>query len=73
MIINYSDQEVIKGKKSIFLAGPTPREANVISWRTNACQYLEKMDFDGVVYVQNIQLGNLKKFMWIKQCGNGLH
>ena len=24
MIINYSDQEVIKNKKSIFLAGPTP-------------------------------------------------
>ena len=26
MIINYSDQEIIEGKKSIFLARPTPRE-----------------------------------------------
>lgn len=51
MIINYSDQEVIKGKKSIFLAGSTPRGENVISWRTNACQFLEKMNFNGVVYV----------------------
>lgn len=51
MIINYSDQEVIKGKKSIFLAGPTPRKANAISWRTDACKYLEKKNFDGVVYV----------------------
>ena len=33
MIINYSDQEVIKGKKSIFLAGPTPRNESTNSWR----------------------------------------
>lgn len=51
MIINYSDQEVIKGKKSIFLAGPTPRGENVVSWRTEACQILEQIGFDGVVYV----------------------
>lgn len=51
MIINYSDQDVIKGKKSIFLAGPTPRGENVASWRTEACQILEQMVFDGVVYV----------------------
>ena len=51
MIINYSDQEVIKGKKYIFLAGPTPRGENVISWRTEACKILEKIGFDGVVYV----------------------
>ena len=51
MIINYSDQEVIQGKKSIFLAGPTPRRENIFSWRTKACQLLEQMGFDGVVYV----------------------
>lgn len=51
MTINYSDQEVIKGKKSIFLAGPTPRGENVASWRTEACQILEQIGFDGVVYV----------------------
>lgn len=51
MIINYSDQDVIKGKKSIFLAGPTPRGENAASWRTEACQILEQMGFDGVVYV----------------------
>ena len=31
MIINYSDQEVIKDQKSIFLAGPTPRDKNTKS------------------------------------------
>lgn len=51
MIINYSDQEVIKGEKSIFLAGPTPRGENTVSWRTDACQILEQIGFDGVVYV----------------------
>lgn len=51
MIINYSDQEVIKGEKSIFLAGPTPRGENVISWRAEACEILMQLGFDGVVYV----------------------
>lgn len=51
MKINYSDQEVIKGNKSIFLAGPTPRSQDVVSWRKEACAILEKMGFDGVVYV----------------------
>ena len=51
MKINYSDQEVIKNEKSIFLAGPTPREENVESWRTKACNILEQLRFNGVVYV----------------------
>ena len=51
MIINYSDQEVIKNQKSIFLAGPTPRGENVTSWRKEACKFIEESGFDGVVYV----------------------
>lgn len=51
MLINYSDQKVIKNKKSIFLAGPTPRGEDVVSWRTEACNVLENLKFDGVVYV----------------------
>ena len=51
MEINYSDQEVIKCKKSIFLAGPTPRNESVVSWRTEACKKLKELGFDGVVYV----------------------
>lgn len=51
MIINYSDTEVIKEKKSIFLAGPTPRSENVKSWRMEACEILEQLGYDGVVYV----------------------
>lgn len=51
MIINYSDETIIKGKKSIFLAGPTPREKDGISWRKEACKRLEQYGFDGIVYV----------------------
>lgn len=51
MKINYSDQPVLTGKKSVFLAGPTPRGENQISWRKEACEILEKLKFDGIVYV----------------------
>ena len=51
MQINYSDQPVMKGKKSIFLAGPTPRGENVKSWRIEACNIIESLGFDGIVYV----------------------
>lgn len=51
MIINYSDQTIIKNKKSIFLAGPTPRDEKTKSWRTTACERLNELGFDGVVYV----------------------
>lgn len=61
MIINYSDQEVIKGVKSIFLAGPTPRDNGVESWRKYACEYLEDIGFDGVVYVPEYSIWEPKK------------
>lgn len=51
MKTNYSDEPVLKNEKSIFLAGPTPREANVLTWRKEACNKLENMGFDGIVYV----------------------
>lgn len=51
MIINYSDQTIIKNKKSIFLAGPTPRDEKTKSWRTTACERLNELGFDGIVYV----------------------
>ena len=49
--LNYSDQEVKKGKKSIFLAGPTPRNANVKSWRNEAIKILTDLGYDGIVYI----------------------
>lgn len=51
MKINYSDEIVIKGEKSIFLAGPTPRGKDTLSWRKEACSILKETGFNGVVYV----------------------
>lgn len=51
MIINYSSENVLMGKKSIFLAGPTPRSLDVETWRKDAIKILEELGFDGIVYV----------------------
>ena len=61
MKINYSNEEVIKGQKSIFLAGPTPREENALSWRKEACNMLEEIGFDWVVYVPEYSTWQPKK------------
>ena len=37
-------------KKSIFLAGPTPRSDQVKSWRPEAIKFLEAAGYDGVVF-----------------------
>lgn len=51
MIVNYSDKPVMKGSKSIFLAGPTPRSLDVETWRNEAIKILEELGYDGIVYV----------------------
>lgn len=61
MIINYSNQEVIKNQKAIFLAGPTPRDKNIISWRTEALKILADQGFDGVVYIPENSDGSPKE------------
>lgn len=51
MRVNYSNQDVIIAKeKSIFLAGPTPRTKEIVSWRKEAIRILEILEFEGVVY-----------------------
>lgn len=37
--------------KSIFLAGPTPRDPVTKSWRPEAVQILQDLNFDGTVFV----------------------
>lgn len=38
-------------EKMIFLAGPTPREKGVVSWRNEALKILEELGYDGHVFV----------------------
>jgi hypothetical protein len=47
----YSDQEPIFDPPSIFLAGPTPRTDQVVSWRRQALQILRQIGFSGAVLI----------------------
>lgn len=52
MQVIYAGEEFPKVfRKSIFLAGPTPRSQNVTSWRPEALKILEFFGYDGVVMV----------------------
>lgn len=48
MQVKYARTEL---PKTIFLAGPTPRDEDVLSWRPDALKFLEKHQFKGTVYV----------------------
>lgn len=56
MKVCYSDFPVEKGEKSLFLAGPTIRKEQQKdfdgqSWRIEALNILQKIGYDGIVYV----------------------
>lgn len=51
MIINYSNQEIMKGDKAIFLAGPTIRDRVITEWRVEALKIFAELKFDGIVYI----------------------
>ncbi|AEO93593.1 gp334 [Bacillus phage G] len=54
----YSDQQFPnKVVKSIFLAGPTPRNEEVVSWRKEALEILNDMNFNGTVFVPEPSTG----------------
>ncbi|HOP65970.1 MAG TPA: nucleoside 2-deoxyribosyltransferase domain-containing protein [Bacilli bacterium] len=64
MELNYSDKDVIiSDKKSIFLAGPTPRDEETVSWRLEAIDYLKKQNFNGVVYIPENELVRKKDYV----------
>jgi nucleoside 2-deoxyribosyltransferase len=65
MKVNYSDQKITKGNKSIFLAGPTPRDPNVASWRPRALKILKELGFNGIVYIPEHEVGT--KYDYIDQ------
>lgn len=52
MKLYFSDQPLPRTvTKSIFLAGPSPRSADVYDWRHDALKYLEQIGFDGEVLI----------------------
>ena len=54
MIILYSSDPIRLlnlSKRSLFLAGPTPRSKDVLSWRPKAIEILGNLKFDGTILV----------------------
>jgi len=45
-----SNRSIITYWNSIFLAGPTPRDAETKSWRPEAIKILEDINFDGTIF-----------------------
>jgi hypothetical protein len=46
--------------QSIFLAGPTPRRQDVKSWRPEALETLERLGFNGTVFVPEDSSGSAR-------------
>jgi hypothetical protein len=51
MEVFYSDQPPLIRHPSLFLAGPTPRSSEVVSWRPEALNLLRQLGFTGTVLV----------------------
>jgi hypothetical protein len=62
MKVLYSSDPVFSGsdEPSIFLVGPTPRRADVLSWRPKAIEILERLKFSGTVLVPERQDWSVK-------------
>ena len=72
----FANQELPeKWTKSIFLAGPTPRSDDVVSWRPQAVEILEELGYDGVVFVPESSDGKwqhsyVDQVDWEERCLN---
>lgn len=56
--IHYSDEDISSPKSpAIFLAGPTPRTAEVPSWRPKAIELFKHQGFEGSIFIPEAQSG----------------
>src|SRR5262245_52075787 len=51
MRICYALSRILPSSRGLFLAGPTPRDASVVSGRPEAPRLIESLGFDGTVYL----------------------
>lgn len=58
-VVRPSDQLPGSWVKSMFLAGPTPRDSETASWRPRALELLAEAGYDGVVFVPEEEGGFL--------------
>lgn len=55
MDIVYTNEKNIEKGIGIFLAGPTPRDKNIPSWRPEALKIFEKLGFEGTIYIPELR------------------
>lgn len=56
-------------RKSIFLAGPTPRNKKTMSWRPDALKILKELKYDGIVFFPEFRNDKMPKgWTYKKQC-----
>lgn len=62
-------------KKAVFLAGPTPRNADIASWRPEAVDVLQDEGFDGTIFIPEDRSGKwhgdtVAQIEWEDRCLN---
>ena len=68
MNINYAQTKLnINTKGSIFLAGPSPRDKDTLSWRPIAINMLEDLGFEGNVFIPEMEYGWESSFGYTAQ------
>ena len=55
MKIKYYGDKIEKSTRAISLCGPTPRNNKVTSWRKEALNILQNINYDGIVYVPELK------------------
>ena len=68
MKIIYAQEKIVSNKvvsnkgKTIFLAGPTPRDIDTVSWRGDAVRIFAEMGFDGTLLIPEPRNGTFDNF-----------
>ena len=74
MEVKYYGDTIEKNKKSISLCGPTPRNNKITSWRKEAINILQKIGYDGIVYIPELRDKNpafktkQEQLFWERKC-----
>lgn len=67
MKVIYAQEKINIEGKSVFLAGPTPRDKNIKSWRKDVLAYFEHRGFDGTVLVPEFENEVAGRFAYERQ------
>jgi len=67
MRIVYAQEDLKIDDVSIFLAGPSPRDNNIKSWRPEAIQIFKDIEFEGILLVPEFENTPINDFYYEKQ------